>query len=133
MKSRNTIKIIAVAFAVLSCGICDSALADGNEMLTQCQSVIRFLDDRDVKDEDVSGLSYCLGFVHGLQNVLLIWSVSPDNFFDLCFPEKAIDNGQKVRIFVKYLTEHPERLHEDEVFLFIAAMESAFPCVDESE
>ena len=37
-------------------------------------------------------------------------------------------NGQAIRIFVKFLQEHPERLHEPESWLMMSALEEAFPC-----
>jgi hypothetical protein len=45
-----------------------------------------------------------------------------------CTPESGITNDQAARVVVKYLREHPERLHEKESLLAMAAFAEAFPC-----
>lgn len=36
--------------------------------------------------------------------------------------------GQLQQIFLKYLKEHPERLHYTGLFLAVVAFKEAFPC-----
>jgi len=45
-----------------------------------------------------------------------------------CFPDGST-KGQYARVLVRFLNDHPERLHEDEGVLVLEAFEQAFPCV----
>jgi hypothetical protein len=45
----------------------------------------------------------------------------------ICFPE-AFTYGQILKIFEKYIDDHPETLHEDLPVLFYNALVTAFPC-----
>mgnify|MGYP000971225467 CR=1 FL=1 len=44
-----------------------------------------------------------------------------------CWPE-GITHGQRIKIFVKFMEEHPERLHEQPYHTYGDAMGAAFPC-----
>jgi len=45
-----------------------------------------------------------------------------------CLPQNGIEIGQAVRITVKWLRDHPEKLHQDGVNLVWRALSDAFPC-----
>ncbi len=44
-----------------------------------------------------------------------------------CIP-KELNQAQMVRVLVKWLRDHPERLHEPIVILSIGAFHDVFPC-----
>lgn len=44
-----------------------------------------------------------------------------------CVPER-VSRTQSIAIFVHYARQHPERLHEDFVFVAMDALKTAFPC-----
>jgi hypothetical protein len=46
----------------------------------------------------------------------------------ICFPPGAGTRGQMQAVVVKYLENHPERLHEDIHFLARQALQTAWPC-----
>lgn len=54
--------------------------------------------------------------------------VIPRKIVPFCVPANKITGGQVARVIVKYLKDHPERLHENETFLAIQALQAAFPC-----
>lgn len=48
-----------------------------------------------------------------------------------CIPEGVTSTGQIALVLVKYLRDHPERLHESRGLLAFKALEAAFPCPKE--
>lgn len=46
----------------------------------------------------------------------------------ICIPQEASSVGQLARVVVKWLRDHPERLHEDKTILTLEAFRDAFPC-----
>ena len=48
-------------------------------------------------------------------------------FFGVCFPEKNT-RSQLVRIFVRYVDEHPELGHEEFFSVAFTALREVFPC-----
>jgi hypothetical protein len=47
--------------------------------------------------------------------------------FGTCIPN-GVAKGQTIRIFLKYMAEHPEKGHYDYVSGVVMALKSAFPC-----
>jgi len=45
-----------------------------------------------------------------------------------CLPQNGILIGQAVRVTVKWLRDHPEKLHQDGITLIWRAMAEGFPC-----
>jgi hypothetical protein len=43
-------------------------------------------------------------------------------------PSSDVENGQKYRIVVKYIKEHPERADLQTRVLIVDALSAAFPC-----
>ncbi len=50
-----------------------------------------------------------------------------ENYASTCIPDEA-SVAQLARVVVKWLREHPEKLHELKSFVVIEALKSAFPC-----
>jgi len=50
---------------------------------------------------------------------------NPDLSF--CMPA-TVTNDQIVKIFIKYLDEHPEELHQPASLLLATSLRKAFPC-----
>jgi hypothetical protein len=47
----------------------------------------------------------------------------------VCYPQQAT-SGQIARVIVKYLNDHPEKLHEDYRVLSVEALQKAWPCIN---
>jgi hypothetical protein len=96
--------------------------ASGNGLLEDCKA---FLDD-DSPHRVRAG--ECIGYISGLTSMHDIYSQLSANGRLFCIPSDGVERGQVVRIVVKFLEDHPEKLHESKAFLAINAMKSAFPC-----
>lgn len=96
---------------------------DGNELLGQCQSAVRLMDNvRKPSDSDLDS-GVCFGKVSGVR-----YMISDSDVYKSCFPEDGISNAQAVRIVVKYLKDNPAMLHRDGRFLIVLAFHNAYPC-----
>jgi len=74
-----------------------------------------------------------MGLVRGIMDTMTLWQ-SADHGGDVdstamhgCIPD-SIKTIQGARIVVKYLNDHPERLHVPDTRLILMAMVDAFPC-----
>ena len=140
---------IVVITAAVSLLACAPALAengwggnrvvwDGNKMLTDCQQGLIPIEE--LRQDHLIGAMGCMGFVHGSFNgsieamvaqhrsSIQAGEVPPRILF--CWPKEGVVNIQLARIFVKYLREHPEKLHSAATDLALEAWVDAFPCPD---
>ena len=137
-QGRSDVKIAIVLLTLACC--CWSQTSnrdDGNTLLTECGSALRFAD-AGFKGTDSDRLSakWCLGyldgFVGGFKAMEMVASKTYEEYLRMsktyvCFPEHST-LGQDMRVVVKFLQDHPERLHEDEEFLVFKAFQAAYPC-----
>ena len=100
-----------------------STTADGISLLKECQKAVKLVADDYATYADVSYISSCTGFIHGLMAV-------PNTIF--CIPVNVSTN-QVIRVLVTYLLEHPEDLHLAKGELALDALADAFPCHRQSE
>ncbi|MFH2045987.1 MAG: Rap1a/Tai family immunity protein [Pseudomonadota bacterium] len=121
--SRLLIALTIVLFAAAP------SFADGNKLLRGCQHM---LDAAEGKDVDIAGAlsgGFCVGYLQGMADLNIIYSVvlkdKKEIFF--CIPE-GVSHEQKARVIVKYLRDHPNKLHEHECGLVLDALREAFPC-----
>jgi hypothetical protein len=103
-----------------------AALADGNKLLSQCQDAEYYLDTKEVRSE--LSIGRCMGLLQGVRNTMVILDTALELPLRTCWPKDGINNGQAVRIVVRYLKDNPEQLHQDEVFLTLLAYKAAYPC-----
>jgi hypothetical protein len=97
--------------------------ADGNKFLADYAPVVSFLDTQQVDQiglDKAQGMGFCLVLMQGILHVSQLFGV-------LC-PPGASNNSQYARIVVKYLRDHPEKLHERDSLLMFSALAQAFPC-----
>jgi len=92
---------------------------NGTSLLRDCQSAVRALEETDVLTTAES--AYCAGYVQGVTETLSF-------FGKTCFPRDVVGASQAARIVVKFLSDHPARLHEPQFRLVKEAMTEAFPC-----
>lgn len=97
----------------------------GDAFLGNCGKALKAADESATYD-DAFDVGLCYGFIFGARDVISIWRESGSEL-NTCIPSKAT-NGQLIRVFVKFLEDHPERLHERATDLFVVAAEEAFPC-----
>ncbi len=110
--------------------ITGNAHADGNKLLEYCQVTLNQIDTRIPPSDFVTALNSgrCLGFVKGVRSTMqILLSDEYHTRHRVCFPTNSND-GQIIRVVVKYLKDNPERLHENETLLAMTAIQSAFRC-----
>lgn len=129
---------------------------DGNGLLDACSALVDIADNpssvsslsAERQTERTGQVNWCAGYLSGIQDELaqsyanLIYMgatgvtlAGPDKekhavFDDLrvpCVPDNAT-LLQAARVLVKWLREHPNRLHEAKGILIIAALHDGFPC-----
>jgi hypothetical protein len=116
-----TTGLFALLVASLS-GSSRPALADfqsGNSLLSRCRS-----------DASLADRQYCLGYVTGAADFAIQDERNNKAMDKVCWiniPD-GVTSGQLLEILVKYLREHPERLHYQGGYLIIEAFHQAFPC-----
>lgn len=105
----------------------------GNEFLRQCTYAIRFADgERDLTAGESEYGTYCMGYLRGFYEGYSAKAAANRVLGDaqhreVCFPD-SLPTDQAVRIVVKYLREHPERLQQAANLLVLQAFYAAFPC-----
>jgi hypothetical protein len=105
---------------------CDSyAYITGNMLLPVCEDAIKvdnnngFATNYYRSQQQINDQGMCLGYVAAMADL------GNQTFF--CVPPNST-YGQDVRIFVKYLNNHPEKLNVDGVSLVYQSLKQAFPC-----
>jgi hypothetical protein len=89
---------------------------NGTTLLANCAHAARIDVDpaADLPSED----GFCVGYIFGVDDA---------TGRDHCRPE-GTTLIQNVRVVVKYLNDHPEKLHEKASTLILQAFRDAFPC-----
>jgi hypothetical protein len=94
------------------------AQTTGNELREQCGAAVR--------RELSIGAGLCIGFINGYQQVAAM--LPPSAKVKLaCWPDGVTPN-QVAKVVIKYLDNHPERLHLPAVQLIYDATYEVFPC-----
>jgi Rap1a immunity proteins len=100
----------------------------GSELLDTCTrvAVVKTLRDDNtddwIHDKIVTGMASgaCYGFIKAVKQLGEIGG-------QFC-PSDTITYGQEQKIVLKYLNDHPEKLHLPSTFLVREAFRGAFPC-----
>jgi hypothetical protein len=129
---------LIAAAALLSLALSAGAGAQtttGADIMSKCKQAVRDVDnDTSVDKPPVKSfdVGFCFGFIDGANSTQQVWTASDktnhrNHAMGYCFSD-AVTNGQMLRVFVKYLDDHPKELHEPAALLYIEAMRRAFPC-----
>jgi hypothetical protein len=124
-------KLIATIGFLYIAAIAMPCYADGNAIMEDCNAAVSFADSGALHDSDdinFGRAGYCLGLVQGITQLNKYYELMLKGKSLFCTPSGGIKNGQAARIVVKYLRDHPEKLHEHESFLVIEAFREAYPC-----
>ena len=109
----------------------ETVWANGGKLLELCKSTTKELTKQ--SPEDLYNSSHCFGYIEGITDTNLMYEVyletkQNENVKPLfCVP----DNGsisQVTKVVIKYLEDHPEKLHEHEISIVTTALRQAFPC-----
>ena len=136
MKTLCSIAVVGLVLLGMAAPYAGAAeKIDGNDLLQQCQHSIRLDETKTYADvTTLMGAVHCLGFVNGLiiLNRFYEAQIKPEGKRTqlrllFCLPS-GMPTIQAIRVIVRYLETHPERLHEDGSWLTILALNNAFPC-----
>ena len=83
---------------------------------------------------DAENIYACIAFVHGVLDGVLteieysqaVMNVKPPSPF--CLPKEGVENGQMVKIVLKYIRNHPEQAHDSGSQMVLQGLMDAFPC-----
>jgi hypothetical protein len=90
----------------------------GNYLLVSCQLSIRGMEGANFNNQAEAWKDgNCIGLVRGVYSALPTACAAPN-----------VTAGQMIRVVVKYLQDHPEKLNLRDVDLIRLALEAAFPC-----
>jgi hypothetical protein len=135
-------RALILALVFVGSGNCVQAATDqesGNRLLEMCSISVKILDNTVQPTDDLTDASSCVSYVHGFTDAMHIAvaaaraSVPSGNLAPnvtrvlACIPAE-VTGGQLVRIVTKFLTDNPERLHENRGILAMLALNRAFPC-----
>jgi hypothetical protein len=109
-------KVIAAAALVL---FTSHAMAQftGMELLNMCTT--------EAEGQDV----VCMGYLLGLNDAMNFNNAkleAPQRIY--CVPPESVTSWQIQLVVIKYLEDHPEKLHEEAVVGVMDALTKAFPC-----
>jgi hypothetical protein len=93
--------------------------SDGTFLIGSCQLALRFMDNPNASwgVYDAWRAGYCIGIVKG------VGDEAPNH----CIPE-SVNTGQAIRVVLKFLQDHPEKLHERGTWLTAEALRKGFTC-----
>lgn len=92
------------------------AVTDGNDLRNNCDAVL--------KGESGARAGLCAGFMDGYRQLA---SMLPDQKL-LCLPSEGVKMEQFIKVVIKYLDQHPEKLHLPAAQLIYDSTNEAFPC-----
>ena len=104
----------------------------GNAYLRICSAIEK---DNGVKTQDelrhiISCAAYTSGVVDGVkaEEAFQRVYIGKSHTSPFCVPDAA-DNGQMIRITLKYIRNNPEEAHKTTVILIVEALREAFSCL----
>jgi hypothetical protein len=109
----------------------------GNELLKVCDKIEADMAGGSEKFSavDIDNTAVCRAFIDGVNAANLEWWDAiprvPATAPNYCFPP-GVSNAQSIRIVIKYLRDHPEKLHFKAPSLINAAWKEALPCTKPS-
>ena len=137
MNMKRVLGCVVFGLAALLGAVTHAAEAEGakigygNALIRNCKFALAIIDGEQtnadiLSKEYLTGASACVNYVMGFRDMLDILSHAKLD----CQPLRIapeVPNGQLIRVLVKYLQEHPERLSEPDSNLVLSALSEAFP------
>ncbi len=132
MRMQTMVLVVLLAVRSVPARAETSNLHIANTFLTYCQLT---LDDKAAATDVRAG--YCYGYLQGLLQgedlkrlppPAVVQTAYGPEWKQWCLP-KDVTGSQTVRVVLKYLTDHPGRLHEPTLLLVREAFAVAWPCV----
>jgi hypothetical protein len=126
MKMLHSLALLALVLCAVAAFSADEKYVDGNELLSKCSSTVKLLDNEKLSSSEMQDAKWCSGYVNGIDDGIEIASATGNTAKLYCIPE-GVTTGQAIRVLVKWLRNHPEKLHQSRV-LVVVSWADAFPC-----
>ena len=94
----------------------------GNTLLTRCEWFVKAAGDASLARGEWFSAGVCAGMVRAAS-----FAAEASATFGPCVPDPS-NLEEQVLMVVKYLNDHPEKLHEPDLVLIRQALVDAFPC-----
>lgn len=102
----------------------------GVQLLEECENVEN--DGSKLTGLERQRGMHCMGYLQGVADTLRFWRDYNNEEKTHLFPPACISNDatnfEFAKVVVKYLNDHPNKLHEGYGLLVIFALEDAYPC-----
>jgi len=129
--------ILVAALLSLASAVCygQEFTENGNDLMVQCQSAVKFFDHEQLDGADHVHAAYCIGYVSAILDLDAMWlgmdkKAGVKNLsVHICSPDGGgVAVSQAVRILVKWLKNNPEKLDWRGETVVVLALRQAFPC-----
>lgn len=100
---------------------------NGSSYLQLCSATVKELDGGRLTEVEGIDALHCSAYVSGFVDAVRVTS-KRKAADEVCLPEGGVQLSQVVRIFVKYLRDNPQTLHQEARTLLLTALLKAFPC-----
>lgn len=118
---------ILVTFTLATASLLRHAQADGATLLPSCEAAVKLADGDRLDEVDTTQGMYCLGYVAALRDAESLASTLLGIDAAFCASPRVTDE-QVARIFLKYVADSPERLHEPARIHMRESLAATFPC-----
>jgi len=103
--------------------------ATGIELLEECKDVEKYPH---ATQQQAIKASHCLGYINGLTDTIGWWNADNRHRHVKVSPLGCLSHTASMQEFamvvVKYLEDHPNKLHEEYGLLVTLALHDAYPC-----
>ena len=100
---------------------------DGNYFARTCFAAAKRSGGGALTSDEQIGALICSSYVTGYLDAFVLSGDIPLKKL-ICLPERGLTVEQVERVFLKYLMENPETLHEPGRGLLMRSLGKAFPC-----
>lgn len=84
-------------------------------------------EGRGSKDEAVLNFLSCIKYISGVIDGFQVMARVSDTKI-ICMPKTGISNDQAVKLFVKWINERPEQMHQTARTELLVMLRTTFPC-----
>lgn len=119
-------KTTLVLLAVLFLWAPASAQATGTRLLKMCQAAEKHFDRQTITNDEAIFAGFCVGFISGVEQTDQRLAVQGKKPGGACLPNGGAD--QRVRVVLKWMREHPDKLEMSGVEVVVEALKAAYPC-----
>jgi hypothetical protein len=109
------------------CSAPSSFAVNGNDILRNCKPLLDGFNSDSADVKETMDAAHCAGMVTGFNDMaVLVGQIVKREVY--CVPKEGLEAGQVIRVYMKWLEDHPAELHDTARILFLQAMRESFPC-----